>query len=55
MILVWYLVLTAMYGGLEAIPQASREQCLANAAFLRSQGPTITYSHVYPICIPGVK
>jgi hypothetical protein len=56
MIPVWYLVLTAMYGGMMQIPQASREQCLANAAYLSSPPVVrITYSHLYPVCIPGVK
>lgn len=51
MIAVWYLILTlgGASGAVTAIPQESREQCLANAEYLQKR-----LAWGYASCIPGV-
>lgn len=51
LVVVWYLIINNGYhGGVIAIPQTSREQCLANAKFLNRSWTNLSLK-----CIPGVK
>lgn len=52
LVVVWYLIIRDSYeGGIVAVPQVSREQCLDNAKWLYSSYP----KHVKVNCIPGTR
>lgn len=53
-IVVWYLILTTGYrSGTVAIPQASREQCLENVAWVKANASDYTPGVARAFCLPG--
>ncbi len=48
-ILTWFLIITTWNGGVVAIPQTTREECLENARYFHDGAPPMTHTY----CIPG--
>lgn len=57
MITAWFLIISYYHGGIVAIPQASRDQCLANAAWIQAHQDVANPGGFSPAayCLQGVK